>query len=453
MSLDWYFERLGAHDGRPAFMTEERVTSYTELLALASEFEARLAGLGIEPGAVVALSGRDPAATAAAFLALLKRRVIIVPTPVGAPALVESCLDIAEVQTTVTARGGALEAQPRRREAPQNPLTQEVRGRGHPGLVLFSSGSTGKPKGALHDLDRLLLRYQKPRNGMRTLLFMLLDHIGGVNTLLHALANGGAIVMPEERTPEAVCRAIERHQVELLPTSPTFLNMLLISEAHKRFALGSLKLITYGTEVMPQATLKALHEAMPSVRLQQTYGMTEVGILQTRSKDSASLWMQLGGDGYETKVVDGRLFIRAQTAMLGYLNAPSPFDAEGWLDTGDRVEVDGDHMRVLGRESELINVGGEKVYPAEVEDVLLGLANVKSVLVFAHPSPITGHVVGARLVLHQAEDAAALQKRVREACQKALAPYKIPRKIEVVEQEEAVGPRFKKMRAKSEGQA
>src|SRR5581483_4450949 len=102
----------------------------------------------------------------------------------------------------------------------------------HPGLVLFSSGSSGKPKGAVHDLAALLRKFERPRPALRTLAFLLFDHIGGINTLLHVLASGGCLVTVTDRSPDGVLAAVERHRVELLPTSPTFLNLVLLSEAH-----------------------------------------------------------------------------------------------------------------------------------------------------------------------------------------------------------------------------
>ena len=120
---------------------------------------------------------------------------------------------------------------------------------------------------------------------------------------------------------------------------------------------------------MPENTLERIHELLPGVRLQQTYGLSEVGILRSKSKSSDSLWVKVGGEGFETRIVDGMLEIKARSAMLGYLNAPSPFTNDGWLKTGDVVEQDGEYIRILRRDSEIINVGGEKVYPAEVERV------------------------------------------------------------------------------------
>ena len=96
--------------------------------------------------------------------------------------------------------------------------------------------------------------------------------------------------------------------------------------------------------------------------------------------------------GFEHKIVDGMLWLRSSRAMLGYLNAPSPFDADGWFNTQDLVERDGEYIRILGRKSELINVGGEKVHPTEVENVLLQIDNVKDVTVRGVPNAVTGEL-------------------------------------------------------------
>ncbi len=87
---------------------------------------------------------------------------------------------------------------------------------------------------------------------------------------------------------------------------------------------------------------------MPHVDLKQTYGLSEVGILPTRSRDRDSLWLKLGGDDIGTRVIDGELWIRVPEGMLGYLNHPSPFTEDGWFNTHDAVEVDGDYVRILG---------------------------------------------------------------------------------------------------------
>ena len=280
---------------------------------------------------------------------------------------------------------------------------------------------------------------------MTTLAFLMIDHIGGINTLFSALANGGTVVATAERNPDQVCAIIERCGVELLPTSPTFLNLLLMSEAYQSYDLSSLKLITYGTESMPQSTLDSIRSIFPSVRVQQTYGLSELGILRSKSESSDSLWVRIGGEGYETKIQDGTLRIRAKAAMLGYLNAPSPFDADGWFDTHDAVETKGEFVRFLGRQSDIVNVGGRKVYPAEVENVLLQMPNVTDATVVGENHPITGHVVLARVRLRHAEKPATFRRRLRDFCRTRLESYKVPARIVIVNQNQVSG-RYKKIR-------
>jgi len=276
-------------------------------------------------------------------------------------------------------------------------------------------------------------------------VFLLLDHIGGINTLLHGLCHGGTIVTTRVRSPDAVCAAIAAHRIQLLPTTPTFLRLLLMADALRRHDLSSLEIVSYGTEPMPPSTLAAVRVAMPWVRFKQTYGLSELGILPTRSRDSGSVWLKLGTTNFEHKIVDDILWIRSPSAMLGYLNAPSPFDADGWFNTQDLVERDGEYIRILGRKSELINVGGEKVHPTEIENVLLQLDNIKDVTVRGRPNPVTGEVVAARITTLVAEDPGALKRRVRQFCQARLEGYKIPAVIEVVA-DNHYGARFKKSR-------
>jgi acyl-CoA synthetase (AMP-forming)/AMP-acid ligase II len=157
------------------------------------------------------------------------------------------------------------------------------------------------------------------------------------------------------------------------------------------------------------------------------------------------VWLKLGNAGFEHKIVDGVLWIRSRSAMLGYLNAPSPFDVDGWFNTQDLVERDGEYIRILGRKSELINVGGEKVHPTEIENVLLQVDNVRDVTVRGHPNPVTGEVVAAKITPLRPEDPDALKRRVRQFCHARLERYKIPAVIDVV-LEDHYGARFKKSR-------
>jgi acyl-CoA synthetase (AMP-forming)/AMP-acid ligase II len=291
----------------------------------------------------------------------------------------------------------------------------------------------------------MLKKFEVPRNSLRTITFLLYDHIGGVNTMFYTLSNAGCIVTVQDRSPDGVLAAVDRYDVELLPTSPTFINLILLSEAFTRHDLGSLRTVTYGTEPMTESTLKRFHTLFPHIRLLQTYGLSELGILRSKSKSSESLWVKVGGDEFQTRIRDGILQIKAESAMLGYLNAESPFTDDGWFDTGDSVLTDGEYIKILGRESEIINVGGEKVYPSEVESVIQEMENVAEVTVYGEKNYITGNIVCARVRLFQPEDQKQFLLKVRRHCAERLENFKVPRKVEIFG-EKLYSERFKKVR-------
>jgi acyl-CoA synthetase (AMP-forming)/AMP-acid ligase II len=222
--------------------------------------------------------------------------------------------------------------------------------------------------------------------------------------------------------------------------------MLVLSGELEKADLSALRVIAYGTEPMPSALLARLSALLPHVSLVQTYGMSELGVLPTVSKSRDSLWLEFQKGSFETKVVDGTLWVRAPSAMLGYLNAPEQFDEDGFFNTFDMVEQDGDYLRIVGRRSELINVGGQKVYPAEVEGHLALLENVREVLVYARPNPLMGHMVAAKFRLAEPEVEAEFKRRMHAFCRSRLAPFQIPRFVEFSE-ESFTSTRLKKMRA------
>lgn len=447
MFIDFLWHAFRQNQEREAVIWQDRAYTYGWLLAQIAAWQETIKSQGIPPGAVVVLEGNYSPQAIALFLALVEQGCIVVPLASLAEAAKPRLLEIAQAEMRF-ALNAADEAQMERLPGTAvHPLYAQLRHTRHPGLVLFSSGSTGDHKAIVHDLLPMLQKYQTPGKRFRTIAFMLYDHIGGLNTMLYTLANTGCMVAPPDRSPDCILQAIEKYRVDLLPTSPTFINLLLLSEAYKKYDLSSLHLITYGTEPMPESTLQRIHALLPTIELRQTYGLSEVGILRSKSRSSDSLWVKVGGEQFQTRVVDGILHIRARSAMLGYLNAPAPFTDDGWLITGDRVEVDGDYVRLLGRDSEIINVGGEKVYPIEVESVIQEIENVQEVTVYGEKNPITGHVVCARVRLHAHGDLDYRQfaSTVKRYCRERLQSYKVPVKI-TISDEVQHSTRLKKMR-------
>jgi long-chain acyl-CoA synthetase len=445
MSRHWLTQRLQAWGDRPALIWGDESWSFARLQNASEIWVDQLAQDGVKPGDTLAICGDYSPRLCALLVAALLNRNIIVPLASATAPRWHRLMALAQVQFAVRFDGDDAWQVERFERAVSHPLLLQLRERDAPGLVLFSSGSTGESKASVLDFNHLLAKFEVPRPSYRTLVFLLLDHIGGINTLLHSLCHGGTVVTIRERSPDAVCAAIQAHRIQLLPTTPTFLRIVLIADAIRRHDLSSLEIVTYGTEPMPPSTLAEVRAALPWVRLKQTYGLSELGILPTQSRDSGSVWLKLGSAGFEHKIVDDVLWIRSPSAMLGYLNAPSPFDAEGWFNTQDLVERDGEYIRILGRKSELINVGGEKVHPTEIENVLLQLDNVKDVTVRGQPNPITGEVVAAKITPVVPEDPDSLKRRVRQFCRERLERYKTPAVIEVAV-EDHYSARFKKSR-------
>ena len=445
MYIDFLLDVFDKNQNRDAIIWRDRTFSYAWLAGRVEQHRLDLSKQQPAEGSVVSLEADFSPTAIALMLALAEHNCTIVPLSAAVGERKSEFLEIAEVEDRIIVHPDERVEVRSTGVVSRHRLLCDLRQAVRPGLVLFSSGSTGKSKAAVHDLARLMEKFKVPRRAYRTMTFLLFDHIGGLNTLFYTLSNGGCIVTAGDRRPETVSRAIEEHRVQLLPTSPTFLNLLLLSEAYREHDLSSLEMVTYGTEVMPETTLARFHALFPHARLLQTYGLSEVGILRSKSRSSDSLWVKVGGEGFETRVVNGMLEIKAQSAMLGYLNAPSPFTEDGWFQTSDAVEVEGEYIRILGRQSDIINVGGEKVYPAEVESVLASMEGVDEVAVSAERSPVTGQMVKAKVRLKTAETLPEFRKRMRAFCDGRLSKFKIPQKVVLVS-EDLHSERFKRTR-------
>lgn len=431
--IGFILDRLNHLGDRPALFWRGQGVSGASIAQQVESDVEFLAAHGITAGSVVALRGDYSPRTVSLLLALIETRTIFAPLLPATLAKASSLLDIVQPAFLIDCGlDGGVDVSRRESSEPHD-LIRKLQADGQSGLILFTSGSSGQPKGVVHNFGRLLQKFHKRRPALRTLNFLLFDHWGGLNTLLHCLSNESPVALPENRTPDHICQLLEEHQIELLPASPTFLNMLLLSSAYEGRDLTHLRLITYGSEPMPSTTLDGLRAAFPNVELRQTYGLIELGVLRAKSLSSESLWVKVGGDGYDLRVVDGILHIKAEAAMLGYLNAPSPFTDDGYFITGDRVELNGEYMRFLGRDSELINVGGQKVFPAEVEAVLLASDLVEEAVVYGQRHPITGKIVCADIQLRGGSDEAESRRAIKRFCAERLEPFKVPVKIQFVQ--------------------
>ena len=389
----------------------------------------------IKSGDIVALIGDFDPHSIMTLLRLIDKNVIIVPLTAETRLQHEYFFKAALVDVVI--EGESIK---RIKHSEKHQLIEKLRQKSHAGLVLFSTGTTGRPKAILHDLTFFLRRFETPRPTFRTLNFLLFDHIGGLNTMFHTLFNKGTLVATKSRSVFDVLTICEDHEIEVLPTTPTFLRMALMSGLIPKHVPKSLKIITYGTERMDQPTLDELCNLLPSIDFRQTFGMSELGIVRVKSEARNSLFMKLGGEGVETRVTDGVLEIRSKTRMLGYLNANSPFSPCGWYNTKDLVEEKNGYYRITGRLTEVINVGGLKFMASEVERVALEYDGVELAKAEGKPNVITGQHL--ELTVQPAKGVKIDKLQLKEYLRNILPKHMVPARLTLAKL--AIGHRFKK---------
>ena len=443
--MSFILEKFKSFNSKNAIVFEDRIYTYEEFIKQIKDYKNILDKHNISSKVVVIL-GDYSFYNLALFFALYENKNIIVPITSNIKKVQDDFIEESFCQTIIKTDEKNLLIQNLKTTFSHN-MIDNLREKNSSGLILFSSGSTGKPKAMVHNLDTLIDSFKdKKEKSMNMLVFLMFDHIGGLNTVFNALCMGASLIIPKIKDAKTICELIEKYKIMVLPSSPTFLNLILISQEYKNYDLSSLRMITYGTETMPQSLLLKLKEVFPKVKFLQTFGTSETGISTTSSKSSNSLFMKLEDINGEYKIVENELWLRSKTQVLGYLDASmDSFTSEGWFKTGDLVEVDGEYIKIIGRAKEVINVGGQKVLPAEVESVILSIEEISDCMVYAEQNAITGQTVVCDVVLNK--NIENIKKRVRVFCKDRLDAYKIPTKVNVVDKTN-FSDRFKKIRIK-----
>ena len=371
------------------------------------------------------------------------------PTTIEGLAMILAIGEAGHIAIPLPAELSETERDKRQLVAKSSQLYNKLEGSG---LVLFSSGTSGDPKGMLHNLDALLGRYKNlSARKDRSLLLLLIDHIGGLDSAFRCLFSGSTLVVPETRSPEAAGRAIASHQVNVLPASPTFLNLMLLSGTVQEYDLSTVEIIAYGAEAMPQKVLKRLAKAFPNAQLQQKFGTSETGAIRIKSIDNESLFFRIKDSDTKWKIVEEELWLKTPSRVVGYLNADDVgLEADGWYRTGDLVEIDDhDNLRIIGRASAVINVGGQKVHPSEVEAIIGEIEGIEAVNIYAMEAPVTGSAVACEIVVSGDEGSRVWKRTIRNHCRGKLAPWKIPSSVRIVDSM-SVNIRMKKQFVKAE---
>jgi acyl-coenzyme A synthetase/AMP-(fatty) acid ligase len=309
--------------------------------------------------------------------------------------------------------------------------------------LMLTSGTLGVPKIVGHTLEGLTgaIAAGGPERASRPVWATFYDirRYGGLQIFLRAIAGGGSMVLsePGEALADHVAR-LRQAAVTHISGTPSHWRKLLMSGAASAF---SPKYVRLSGEIADQAVLDGLRQAYPAASIGHAYASTEAGVGFAVNDGLEGFPEGLVGantDGVEMKVVDGSLRIRSRRAAHAYVGrqAAALTDEEGFVDTGDMVELRGNRYHFVGRRGGIINIGGLKVHPEEIEAIINRHDEVRMARVSARKSPITGAIVVADVVLTEpCEPARAdeIRKKILADCRASLAPHKVPAMIKFVE--------------------
>ncbi|MCB9540738.1 MAG: AMP-binding protein [Myxococcales bacterium] len=453
----------------PALVFEGQAIAYRTLWDRATAAAARLRDAGVQPGDRVALLLPNVPAFPVALYGALRLAAIAVPiNPTLTDEELAALLRDAGAEVVVTVRSLAERLGPLARaavsevvaltedasELPPAPAVAPASVTADtPAVIVFSSGTTGEPKGVTLSHGNLVsnLRVNAAEVGMtasdRALLFMPLFHCYGLNVILNsALSVGATVVLERHFDPRRTAETIALQRVTMFFGVPTTFIVLLQQDAAE--ALTSLRYCYCAAAPLPRE-IEDRWRAHTGLIVNQAYGLSEASPCVAYNHVSEYRAGSIGvpSAGVRVRLVDpetgvdvapgavGELWVSSPGVMLGYWGRPEATAAvlrDGWLRTGDlgRRDEDG-YLYLTDRLKDMINCGGMKVYPTEVENVLYRFPTVGEAAVVGVPDGTMGEVVHAQIAPRPGAtiDTPALRAFLRDH----LAPYKRPTSIRVVD--------------------
>ncbi|HWE33158.1 MAG TPA: class I adenylate-forming enzyme family protein [Solirubrobacteraceae bacterium] len=437
MLFELLLEAAAAAPQQPALITLDREQSYGELAARAERIAHGLKQRGIERFGTSLESPIDVVAVAAAA-AGAGAEVCLYPRDLGGETL-EGIAGRFDHRVVVDDEGsmglslGELEVTSADGELTPSDAAP---------LLILTTGTTGAQKGARHDWSRLANAVRTPdeQPGTRWLLAYNVNQFAGIQILLHVVVSKGTLVVPASRRADDVIDAIREHHVTHASATPTFWRLIVGRLSQTPDTALGLEQITLGGEATPDGLIERLAELFPDARISHVYAGTEFGsvvsVRDGRSGMPLSVLERSSDAPAQLRIVDGELQIRSRVGMLGYHEAQD--NDEDWRPTGDLVEVRGDRIHFVGRTSEIINVGGAKIHPLPIEELVCKLEGVQIAAVYGRPNAVTGQIVALDVVADAGADCKELEQRIRAACQ-ALPAAGRPRRIRFVEELELKG--------------
>ena len=400
-------------------------------------------------GRSVLVATRDQLTAALALIELdaVARRLVLCPPDLPAehlPFVAATAAVDALVSDQTAPRGGAPGIGTVVTCTPKiAPAARERTERYQTEWILLTSGTTGRPKMVVHTLASLsgaMRGGRSPGDPAVWSTFYDIRRYGGLQIFLRALLGGGSMVLSsaQESTADFLIRA-GAHGVTHISGTPSHWRRALMSPSVRRITPRYVRL---SGEIADQAILDHLRAFFPNAGIAHAFASTEAGVAFDVGDGLAGFPASLIGRqnaDVEMKVEDGSLRIRsARTASryLGHEDGPLA-DRDGFVDTGDMLERRGDRYHFVGRRGGIINVGGSKVHPEEVEAVINGHPHVRMSLVRTRKNPITGALVVADVVLTEEPEAAngpvaELEHEIMQRCRETLARHKVPAAIRFV---------------------
>jgi acyl-CoA synthetase (AMP-forming)/AMP-acid ligase II len=378
----------------------------------------------------------------------LARRIVILP-PDADPAHLPAIISLAGIEAAViddgTPSGNALDGLLCVRCRPAiEPLADDLPPRRHTEWVMMTSGTTGVPKMVVHDLATLTAALQVPSQADGADVwgtFYDIRRYGGLQIYLRAVCGGASLVLSSAGEPVADhLGRLAAHGVTHLSGTPSqWRRALMTVPAIKTIAPRYVRL---SGEIADQAVLDSLRVAFPNAIVGHAYASTEAGVAFDVNDGLAGFSADYIGavrDGVGMKIVDGTLRIRSRGVAKGYVGGEPLLDAAGFVDTGDIVERHAERFYFAGRKGGVINIGGLKVHPEEIEAVINRHPRVRMSLVRGRQNPVTGSIVVADVVLKGDEQVAdkspqqlALKDDILKYCREALPRHKVPAAISFV---------------------
>jgi len=417
-------------------------------LARGSSFGPRLEELR---GRSVLLAVKDPLRAALAMLELdgVAARMVLCPadlSPEHLPAIARAAAAdacVADAESAAARLEGmrtAVDIEPRLLPHDAERLNSHTTE-----WVLLTSGTTGAPKLVQHDLSTLTDALAGARPGPEAVVwatFYDIRRYGGLQIFLRAVHLGSLVPAdPAEAVPAFLERA-RAAGVTHISGTPSHWRKVLMSGAAATIAPRYVRL---SGEIADQAVLDALRATYPQAMVAHAFASTEAGVAFEVRDGAAGFPASLVGASdsrVRLSVAGGTLHVRSGGNAHGYLGPDAsafPRSSDGAIDTGDLIEERAGRYHFLGRQGGVINVGGLKVYPEEIEAVINAHPWVRMSLVRARRNPITGAVVVADVVLAEESPGATrpaseeLTRELLSNCRQSLAAYKVPTMIRVVQ--------------------